>query len=122
MNAGDTFIDGMYGHLWIIISNPAIDPQQVVIVNLTTYTIDEEFTCVLHKGEHPFVKHKTAVRYRDARAVALAALKKLLKAGKLTPHAHCSAGLLKKMRDGASAHSDLLPEACRALLDEQGLI
>lgn len=122
MNAGDTFVDGKYRHLWIIMSDPAIDPQQVVIVNLTTYTIDEESACVLHKGEHPFVKHKTAVRYRDARAVASADLQKLLAARMLTPRPRCSAALLKKLRDGASKQSDLLPEECRAVLDEQGLI
>jgi hypothetical protein len=122
MNAGDTFIDGKYHPLWIVISEPAIDPQRVVIVNPTTYTIDEQSACILHKGEHPFIRHKTAVRYRDARAVASADLPKLLMARKLTPRAACSAALLKKLRDGASKQAELLPEECRSMLDEQGLI
>ena len=117
-----TFIDGKYHHLWIVLSDPAIDPDRVVIVNLTTYTIDEESACILKKGEHPFVKHKTAVRYRDARITSPAALEKLRVARLLTPREPCSKLLLAKLRDGASKDADLLSEECRDLLDQQGLI
>ena len=62
MNAGDTFIDGMYHHLWVVLSDPSVDADNVVIVNFTTHTVDEESSCVVQRGEHAFVKHKTAVR------------------------------------------------------------
>ena len=122
MNAGDTFIDGKYHHLWIILSDPVLDPDRVVIVNLTTHTIDEESACILKKGDHPFVKHKTAVRYRDARITHLADLEKLRIARLLASREPCSKSLLAKLRDGASKDADLLPEECRELLDEQGFI
>ena len=37
MDAGSTFLrSDSDKHLWILISDPAQDPQQVLIVNLTT--------------------------------------------------------------------------------------
>ncbi len=122
MNAGDTFIDALHGHLWIVLSDPAIDPERVVIVNLTTYTVDEESACVLKKGDHPFVRHKTAVRYRDARIASPADLKTLREARKLAPREPCSKSLLQKLRGGASEDADRLPKECRELLEEQELI
>jgi hypothetical protein len=122
MNAGDTFIDGKYHHLWIVLSDPTIDPEKVVIVNFTTHTISEESRCIVQKGEHPFVKHKTAVRYSDARITSSANLETLHRANLLTPRERCSAGLLKKLRTGASQDVHLLPEECKEVLDEQGLI
>ena len=122
MNAGDTFIDGKYHHLWIVISDPAIDSDSVVIVNFTTHTINEKSTCIVQKGEHPFIRHKTSVRYADARLTSEEDLKKLLKANLLTPKEQCSAALLTKLRLGASKDVHLLPEECKELLDRQGLI
>jgi hypothetical protein len=122
MNAGDTFIDGMYHHLWIVLSDSEADPERVVIVNFTTYTIDEEPTCLVQKGEHPFVRHKTAVRYGDARLTCIVDLERLRNANRITPREACSPSLLKKLREGAANNADRLPEECRELLDEQGLI
>ncbi len=96
MNAGDTFtvFDGKTRHLWIALSNPSDDPEHAVIVNFTTHTIDEESHCVVHKGEHPFIKHKTAIRYRDARVVALDQLEKLLNTDLADQHSPLSDELL----------------------------
>jgi hypothetical protein len=46
----------------------------------------------------------------------------LRKAKSISLHRPCSPALLKKLRDGASKAADLLPEVCREVLDEQGLI
>ena len=122
MNAGDTFIDGKYHHLWIVLSDPSIDANNVVIVNLTTHSIAEESRCILRKGDHPFVKHKTSVRFADARLTCVADLEKLSKAGLLAPRERCSVSLLDTIRVGASMDAHLLPVQCREVLDEQGLL
>ena len=122
MKGGDSFIPAKFdSHLWIILSEPSIDSENVVIVNFTTHTIDEEQYCLVHKGDHPFVKHKTAVRYRDAKTVSIDQLDTLVKASQLKPNRPLSATLLKRVRDGA-AKSDFLPEGCRQILDDQALI
>jgi hypothetical protein len=122
MNAGDTFIDGMYHHLWVVLSDPSVDADNVVIVNFTTHTVDEESSCIVQRGEHPFVKHKTAVRFSAARVSSVTDLERLRKANLLTPREACSASLLKKLRKGASADSHLLPEESRQVLDDQGFL
>ena|SRR5438552_3579664 len=121
MKAGDTFLPLLRNtHLWVILSDPDLDSERIVLVNLTTYTIDEESHCILQKGDHPFVRHKTAVRYEEARIVSSAELSKLLK-NHLTQRERMSGAVLKRIRDGASK-SDRLREECRRVLDEQGLI
>ena len=90
MKAGDTFIPAKLDHhLWIVLSDPAIDSDSIVIVNFTTHTIDEEQHCIIQKADHPFVKHKTAVRYRDAKIVSRSQLTQLIKLGQLKPISQC---------------------------------
>jgi hypothetical protein len=121
MKAGDSFIPAKpFDHLWIILSDPTADPQQVVIVNCTTWP-DEEETCILRRGDHPFIKHKTAVRYSDARITTVDDLSTLVKNKLLTPKAPVSADVLQRVRDGASA-SDFLREGVRRVLEDQGVI
>ncbi len=60
MNAGDTFRIPQPGtsldsHLWVVISDPAIDEAHVLIVSFTTRRQDSDTACVLQAGEHPFV-------------------------------------------------------------------
>jgi hypothetical protein len=52
-------------HLWIVISDPTADPDQVLIVNLTTVDERKEQVCLLHGGEHPWIRHETCVNYAD---------------------------------------------------------
>jgi len=122
MKEGDTFIPAkLDSHLWIILSDPTRDPENVVIVNFTTHTIDEEQHCILRKSDHPFVKHKTAVRYRDAKKVSIEQLEVLVTKNLLKPQSPLSGALLKRVREGASK-SEFLPEGCRQILDDQSLI
>jgi hypothetical protein len=51
MDAGDTFRFGL-GHLYIVISDPHLDPESVVIVNMTTDRGGDQ-SCVLLPGDHP---------------------------------------------------------------------
>lgn len=122
MKSGDTFRPSKFdNHLWMIVSDPSVDSDSIVIVNFTTNTHDEEQNCIVKKGEHPFITDNTAIRYRDSKVVSADQLTVLLKSGNLKPNVPLSAALLKKVRAGASI-SDRLPEGCRATLEAQGLI
>ena len=121
MKAGDTFIPKKFEHLWIILSDPSLDPENVVIVNFTTHTVDEEQVCIVQRGEHSFIKHKTAVRYRDAKKVSLSILQHLQKTKMLKVNDPLSPTLLARVRRGAAV-SAFLPEECKEVLDNQGLI
>ena len=122
MNLGDTFVpEQLDHHLWIITSDPSKDKEKVVIMNLTTYTIDEEEVCVLQPGDHPFVKHKTAIRYYEARIVSLGVLTRLLDANALRPHQRASSDMMAKIWRGA-AMSRFIPGECVDILEEQSLL
>jgi len=122
VNLGDTFIPPKpYQHLYVVISDPAIDPDHVVIVNFTSYDPDEEDCCIAQAREHPFLIHKSCVRYKDARVSALPALSDLVESGTMTTHKPLAKELLRRVQEGASK-SDFLPEGCRKVLEDQGFI
>lgn len=109
-------------HLWIVISDPAIDPDQVVIVNLTSHDDPSKDTsCVLQAGDHPWVTDATCVRYKDARIVPEAQLDELIKNKRLRPQEPVSDEMLTKIFRGAEL-TELLPLKCRKILQSQGLI
>lgn len=83
MNAGDTLIvprttPGVDGHLWVVISDPEIDPASVLMVSFTSYDRDKDQTCEVSVGEHEFVKHRTLVCYNDARVATNSDLETLI--------------------------------------------
>jgi hypothetical protein len=126
MNAGDTFRvpepgTSLDSHLWVVISDPAVDPQRVLIVNFTTRREDSDPACILQAGEHPFVHHETCVNYAGAKVVSGAQIQALLRKGLLTTHAALSSTLLKRMRDGAAASGRMSLDHADILI-EQGLI
>jgi hypothetical protein len=83
MNAGDTFRIPQPGttldsHLWVVISDPTADEENILIVNFTTSRADSDKACILKPGEHPFVAHETCVNYAGAKVVSKANLDLLL--------------------------------------------
>ncbi len=122
VTSGDVFlVVPPYNHLYIVISDPVQDQSQVLLVSLTTFKPKEETCCLINKGEHPFVQHRSCIRYKDARIASVNDLKRLLEGGQLTRRESVSATLLARIRAGAR-QSEYLPEEHRRLLQEQSLI
>ena len=123
MNAGDTFqlVGAADRHLWIIISDPAVDPRQVLFVNLTTYDPRKDQAVVLGVGDHPFIRHRTCVNYVGARVATDLQLEQLKIARRLATHTPVTAELLQRLRDGA-AQSPWINARHQELLQNQGLI
>jgi hypothetical protein len=125
MQIGDTFllhdprIEG--GHLWIVISHPQVDPEHVVIVNLTTQTETGDYSCLLGPEDHVWIKHLSLVSYRDSKCVAESNLDGLVQSGALVPQSPASDALLKKLLIGAEI-TGRLPIGCERVLVRQGLI
>ncbi|MCL5098047.1 MAG: hypothetical protein M1608_11075 [Candidatus Omnitrophica bacterium] len=119
MEPGDTFLGGgeVLGedHLWLVINNPPAHAGVALIVNVSTLRPNAETTCLVQKGEHPFIQHDSYVRYGSARSANVADLEKLVKAGRRKPHQAASRVLLEKVRAGATA-SPLLARELLALL------
>ena len=125
MRAGDVFAyyDGSDKHLWVVISDPEIDATAfVVTVNLTSYGPTKEPACLLGPEDCPeFITHQTCVFYEEARPVSLVVLRRHLDSGKIVKQGAVTAEVLEKIRCGA-ANTRRIPEGCRKILVEQGLI
>jgi hypothetical protein len=67
---GTTFLMDVGGsHLWVVISDPQADPDQVVIVSLTTWHARKDQSCIIERGEHPWATHRACVFYAKAMIV-----------------------------------------------------
>ena len=124
MKAGDTFVSAdrsLESHVWVVVSDPDVDPHRVVIANMTTYTIDREAACVLHPGDHPLVRHETCVNYRRAQVATNDGLDRLVARGSLRLRQPVSAEVLDRIREGA-ARARWIEDACWQVLEQQGLL
>jgi hypothetical protein len=77
VKAGDTFTlkdKAVESHLWVIVSDPAVDAERVLFVSMTSYDVTKEKVCLLDAGDHPFIKHRTCIAYDFAKVAPLKAL------------------------------------------------
>lgn len=80
---------GAEKHLYVVINDPAYSERKggdtVLVVNFSTYLGGlQDGTCLIDKGEHPFVKQSTYVRYEDAQLLLVEKVGKLIDAGFIT--------------------------------------
>ena len=117
---GDTFIVpnpfNKKDHLYIVIG--LTEKGDPIAVNLTTTEIDRS-SCILDKGEHPFVTQRSAVNFWDARKpMSLAALQVGLKQGIVKPHVAMSRSVVNRIIEAAQA-SRLFPDVLKQHLKVQ---
>jgi hypothetical protein len=103
MDAGATFVlaeehQDIDDHLWIVLSDPALDPNKVLLVSLTTHKPHKDQACLVQPSEHPWVRHPSCVAYDFARVVTLEALKQLRYSGKVQMREPLSPALLLRVR------------------------
>jgi hypothetical protein len=118
MQLGDTFVMGQGGHLWIVISDPACNSGEFIIVNITTDLSRAGKECELVPGDHPFITDPSYVTYGDARRVSRqqeALLVQAIKSGAITRHAAMRPTVLSKVV-AAGKISKALPVGYRAYL------
>jgi len=118
VNAGDTFF--FSDHLWMVISEPTEDEENILVVNFNTWKPWGDPACVLNAGEHPFIRHRTYVNYRDALVMSRDELAMLLRLNQAAPRAPLSEPLLKKIRERAG-EADIAIEHFNILVN-QGLV
>jgi hypothetical protein len=122
MEAGETFTfsEGDH-HLWMVISEPQLDREQVLGVHFASWDECWDQACIVSPGEHRFVTHKTIVAYDRAFVATDATWERAKAAGKIVPYGFpLSANLLDKIRHCAF-HSRIKRDWFHLLM-EQGLI
>lgn len=96
---GDVF-DNHLGHCWVIISVCPIT-NDYLLVNWTTWTSKKEQTCILYKGEHCALDHKSIIYYQGGQVFTDTKLDRLVLANDFSKLPPVSNNILKKIREGA---------------------
>jgi hypothetical protein len=116
--AGDTLHfaggDVPSSHLWVILWGPAGPAEAYLVVMLTTLRPHSDRSCILVPGDHPFLRHETALAYGNVRRYTAAALAGLLAEGVARRREPVSPAVLARMRAGFLA-SPRTPNAMRAM-------
>ena len=122
MEAGNTFLlTKVDDHLWVILSDPSQDAGEILVVSVTTWREGKDPACMIERGEHPFVTHRSCMAYIEARCVSRDNLYTLKDGGYLKMQEPVSTELLGRMRE-AAAHTQNLKPVFKAILQRQGLI
>jgi hypothetical protein len=122
MEAGTTFLLSAGDiHLWIIISDPELDPQNVLIVNLTTLAPRKDQSCVLKVGDHPWIRHDTCVNFGDSNVTTLEKLIAARDANALMTQSPVSPQLLQRIRESAMNSTKMALDHAEILIS-QGLV
>ncbi len=126
ISVGDTYQytgTGTDNHLWVVISDPLVDENHVLVVNFTTYRPRKDGTCRIQPGEHPFVKEETCVQNLACQQMKLGLLEEWLDTGRITLNQHqpVSSGLLRRIQQGAY-DSGQTPGFAKNILTKQGLV
>jgi hypothetical protein len=121
MKAGDTFFlwdKAADIHLWVVFTDPELHPDLVLIVSLTTYTVDQENVCIINAGEHPWVRHKTCVAYGRTTKTSMRSLCELRDSGKIIINIPVSQEIVDRIRLGASKSRKIAREFIEIMGDQ----
>jgi hypothetical protein len=92
-------------HLYVILTSPCCDKSGVPSVAMVSFrSVDGDLpydtTCVLEKGDHPFVKRPTWVDFGRANIFAVAKLENGIRTGQLIRYEPVSDALFKRVAEG----------------------
>jgi hypothetical protein len=105
-------------HLWFVLTDPDPVTQKVVMVMLVTERGHTERTVRLDVGDHPFIRHASAVDFGAARYAPSVRLDAALASTAAELDSDMSATLLARVRQGLldSSHTpNEIAHECRAL-------
>ena len=101
-------------HLFAIMNDPC--PSRLCLVVMVT-TIYEgrsyDPACVLHEGEHPFIKHDSYVLYRRASQVRAVQIQNMIGQKYYIPKEDFDSLIFQRIVDGLFASEDAKPWAVR---------
>lgn len=105
MRIRDTFQPmhpGERGHLWIVIASAA--DGAVLTVNFSTLAHNDDHSCVINEGEHPFVHHPTVIPFVKMKEVSPEMQRHMLANPTIAvPNARVSKSLLARIQNAALA-------------------
>jgi hypothetical protein len=108
-------------HLWIVLSDPTVDPENVLLVNLTTYDSRKERACILTPGDHDWVRKETCVNYHDAVVTSSGLLDDARIGGAIRLQSPLTDRILQKVRNGVLDSERMSLDHANIVID-QGLV
>ena len=108
-------------HLYVVISDPLKNPNEVVLVSLTTKDYGVDDSCVVSVGDHPRIGHESCVDYARARILSEATIDDAIANKRVRPVENARPELLKAIWRGAE-ETKYLPSRCDTILNQQELI
>lgn len=111
---------GDKSHLFIALTDShSHPPYQVLLVSVCTFDDPkrQDATCVLHAGDHDFIKTKSYVNYNFARVENLAPLERGLANGVITDRGPLDSHLLDAVIDGLRTSTQTKPFAIQFIDD-----
>lgn len=126
MLVGDTFVfrSGEDGHhLWVVVSDPLLNSNDVLILNLTTVrgVALDDLSCVFHPGEHPWIVNQSYIAYDCAQTKTSVYLDRLENGTTVKMNQPFSPQLLQRIYHGA-ANTMNLEIGFLQILEDQGLV
>ena len=88
-------------HLRIVITDANRDFEYLTVSVDTFKSKFQDSSCIIQKGEHPFIKSTSFVNYKYARVLSFAQIFNGLKQGLFVKKEDVSPELLKRIQDGA---------------------
>ena|SRR2546426_3108540 len=92
-------------HLWLILTDPDPETDQVVAVMVVSRRPHTDKTLTLLPGDHPFIAHESSVDYGGVKRLQTARLKAALKNGRGEVKEDVNKDLLRRVRAGLLASS-----------------
>jgi len=102
VNLGDTFVNlnpGLLSHFWMVISRET--GYGWVIVNLTTYRLGCDESCLLGPNDHPWIRHRSSIEYRRAVTLTVFRLGEMVRLGMVAWKEPLRPETLRKVQEGA---------------------
>ena len=124
--AGNTFIFPTKitepAHLWIVITEPTEETEDIVIVNVTSRKSNSDTTITLNPGHHSFIRKPSVVNYSDAMFSTKDKIDSSMSSGEAMEHDPINTYLLKRIRSGIidSKRTPLkIKDYCRKYFDTE---
>jgi hypothetical protein len=108
-------------HPWIVVSDPDMDPDNVLIVNLTDADKYHDDSCVLTPSDNSNIDKPSCVAYQYAKVTTLDKLNEADSRNLIEHKSWLDEKSMEKILDGASKSNEL-KGAHRKLLRDQRLI
>lgn len=85
-------------HLWIVLSDPEVFPDEVLTVFATEWKSGCDPTCLIEVGDHPFITKKTSIAFTLIEVRPAKQLDRAIRKGLLLPEAPMDRAIVQRIR------------------------